>query len=347
MNQVIIHAGFHKTATTSIQKTCARNQDKLEKLGFNYPLFYLNNRVIDNHSIPLYTLFASHPDNYHINIRWAVDISEANQQYEQQLNDILEKKCQKIILSGEDISHFTELEFSRMLNKIYSYGYDVRVIVFVRSPFSYLSSSIQEEVKTGLPIEKVNYRHTINEIQKISSVFPEAEFFSFQEACKHSHGPIGYFLNLINIDDFSDLEFCDSNISMSNQAIRLISYINQEQPLIIENQINPFRCNGDIKHFYRIKGEKFRLNHHELEKFQNEIDKENEFLAEKYGVSFCDQKPYLLSENNDWSEQQLEQLKIVISKIDNQNLTMIAYDYFKNKIHLDKQKVSEIFFHKI
>ena len=122
MGQVIIHAGFHKTATTSIQKTFAENCKQLEKLGFYYPLFYLDDRLIDNHSMPFSSLFMSNPEQYHMNARWKVDANEANQQYKQQLNGILHKKLNKILISGEDISMLTRSELSRMIEKIYSYA---------------------------------------------------------------------------------------------------------------------------------------------------------------------------------------------------------------------------------
>ena len=345
MKQIIIHAGFHKTATTSIQDTCAKNKDKLEELGFYYPIFNLGSRVIANHSVPFYSLFANQPDKYHINIRWGVDAREANKKYEGQFNHILKQKHEKIIISGEDISYLSQLELNRIKEKIQSHGYDIRVIVFVRSPLSYINSESQQQVKHGSSIEEVVYLKTINKIKKIEAVFPEAEFFSFRDACQHKHGPVGNFFEVTGVDDFSSLEFINSNTSTSNQVIRLISFINKEQPFFINNKINPCRRNGDTAKLHRIKGNKFQLNENELKKFKDQINQENKYLLNKFGASFCDKKPYWSSDlkETQWSDEQIEQLKTAISESD-ENIKVIAYDYFKKIICLDEEKLSYVFF---
>lgn len=343
MRQVIIHAGFPKTATTSIQITCAKNQSKLEELGLHYPRFLLNNRPIYNHSIPFISMFTANPELYHINIRKKVNVDEANKKYEQQLNEILQKKLKKIVISGEGISDLTKSEISKMREKISSYGYGIRVIIFVRSPFSLYNSSLQQQIKSGRSIEIYKPPRIKNKIEKIISVFPEAEFHSFRDVCKHNHGPVGYFLSLIGVKNFSEIEFIYSNESLSNQAARLISYINEKQPFWIKKTINPLRSQGDTNIFKEIKGDKFKLTSNELEKFKHTLDRTNEYLLEKFGAEFCDSKPYLPLEeenHNHWSEEQLEQLKVAVSRIDNSGvLKGITYDYFKNIIKLDEEKL--------
>ena len=347
MKQIIIHAGFHKTATSSIQKTCAKNKDKLQELGFYYPLFNLDRRVIPNHSIPFYSLFSSNPDKYHVNVRWGAKTSEVNKKYEEQLNHILEQKYNKILISGEDISILSQLELNKIRKKIQSHAYDIRVIIFVRRPLSSVNSVIQQRIKDGSSIETEygNYKTRINKIQKIKSVFPEAEFFSFRESCNHKYGPVGYFLEIIGVSKFSHLEFIKNNQSASDQAIRLISFINKEQPLFINGKISSVRKSGDTNKLLQIKGDKFQLNKNELTKFKNKISEENEFFLNKFGISFCDLQQDFVPDRtkNNWSSTQLKQLKIAISKID-ENLKIIAYDYFKNIICLDKKQISSIFF---
>lgn len=344
MGQVIIHAGFHKTATTSIQKTCAKNRKQLEKLGFYYPLFYLNETLFDNHSALFYSMFTSNPERYHVNVNWKVDVNEANKKYEQQLNELLQKKLNKIVISGEDISVLTKSELSRMKEKIYSYGYSIRLIILVRSPFSSLNSFIQQQIKSGRSIEKANCQSTKNRIENIISVFPEAEFYSFQKSCKHNYGPIGYFLNLIGVNNYSEIDFFDSNTSISNQSARLISYINERHPLWINEKVNSLVSHNQISLFNKIKGSKFKLTSNEIEKFRHILDKDNEYLSEKFSIDFCDPKPYLTLEENQknyWSREQLEQLKIAIYKIDH-NLVVkeIIRDYFKNIVKLNQQTIS-------
>ncbi len=359
MKQFIIHMGFHKTATTSIQTTCAINKEKLEELGFYYPLFNLDHRVITNHSIPFYSLFTSEPDKYHINVRWGVDPSEANKKYEEQLEHILKQEYEKILISGEDISKLLQTELEKMRTKIQSYGYDIRVIVVVRPPLSSINSSMQEMVKNGYSIENINFNNNkkesqnkkessiITKIKTIESVFPQVEFSSFKDLCQHKYGPVGNFFEIIGVADYSGLEFFRANSSMSEQATRLISFINKEQPLFLNEKINPFRKDRDTAPIHKLKGDKFQLDKNELQHFRDGVDYVNQYLLSKFDASFCDQKPYfpLYTREVNWSDEQVKQLKDVISEVD-ENIKMIAYDYFKNIICLDQEKLADVFFQK-
>ena len=353
MKQVIIHAGFHKTATTSIQETCAINKDKLAEQGFYYPIFNLDHRVITNHSIPFYSLFTSEPEKYHINVRWGIEPSKANQKYEAQLNQILQQKQEKILISGEDISKLSQVELERMRKKIQSYGYDIRVIVVIRSPLSAINSMIMETVKNGYTIENLNLgsdtdkskSSIITKIETIESVFPKADFYSFRDLLNHKYGPVGHFLEIIGVPNFSNFDFFRSNESISDQATRLISFINKEQPLFLNGKINILRSSQDTAPIHLLKGNKFQLNHNELKQLRQVINRLNQYLLNKFNASFCDKESYfsLKEPERKWSHEQIEQLKIIISKVDN-NIKIIAYDYFKNIICLDKEKLSYIFF---
>ncbi|MEM9274414.1 MAG: tetratricopeptide repeat protein, partial [Cyanobacteria bacterium P01_F01_bin.143] len=326
-------------------KTCANNRDELEKLGLYYPLFELDDKVITNHSIPFVSLFKNRPEEYHANIRMEVDVSEINKKYEEQLNQILNQKYTKIVISGEGISSLSESELDKAITKIQSYGYGVRLVIFIRPPLSFINSAIQQKIKGGHYIESLNISSTIDVISKIESVFPETEFFSFTDACQHKYGPVGYFLQIIGVDDFSNLEFSRSNDSISAQVTRLISFINQEQPFFTKDiKKNPFRRNADTRKFWRIEGDKFQANQNEMKKFESQINKDNQYLLSRFGASFCDNKTFaqIKTQSNKWSDGQLKQLKQIISKVD-ENIKLIAYDYFKNIICLDKQELSHIF----
>ena len=102
-----LHVGLHKTASTSFQLACAEQKDLLNQAGIAYPVFTCeeaNQSYIVNHSIPLYSLFSSSPESYHINIRWGIrDIEGCKASYSRQLSKALDES-ESIILSGEDVS---------------------------------------------------------------------------------------------------------------------------------------------------------------------------------------------------------------------------------------------------
>ena len=351
MKQVIIHAGFHKTATKSIQKSCAMNQDKLAKRGFYYPIFHLDDRVITNHSIPFYSLFTSEPEKFHLNVLWNVDPVEANKKYEEQLERVLEQKIEKIIISGEDIAGLSQLELERMRNKIYAYDYDIRVIVVVRAPLSYLNSSIQETVKTGYTIEDIKYHYNPSilktRIETIESVFPQTSFFPFQDLLQHQYGPVGFFWETIGVSNFSNLEVFRANDSISDQATRLIDFINQEEPFyshIPTKKLNPLRRHGDTVLINKLEGDRFQLKEDELYQFKYELEQANQYLSTKFNGSFCDKLPYNLSlaKNQSWSQGQIEQLRRIVPQL-NSNIRNISYKYFKDIVCLEQKNLHYAF----
>ena len=68
MKRFILHVGFHKTATSSIQQTLALNLDQLAEQGYRYPIFEYNGLKITNHSIPFYSTYCKEPQKYNMNI---------------------------------------------------------------------------------------------------------------------------------------------------------------------------------------------------------------------------------------------------------------------------------------
>ena len=68
MKELILHVGFHKTATGSFQATCAKNRELLDDQGIYHPSFSLVNKVINNHSAPIASLFTKDPSSLRVNV---------------------------------------------------------------------------------------------------------------------------------------------------------------------------------------------------------------------------------------------------------------------------------------
>ena len=68
LKELILHVGFHKTATSSFQATCVKNRELLADQGIYYPSFSLVNKVINNHSAPIASLFTKDPSSLRVNV---------------------------------------------------------------------------------------------------------------------------------------------------------------------------------------------------------------------------------------------------------------------------------------
>lgn len=324
MKEVILHMGFHKSGSSSIQATCTRNRSILKKKGIHYPVFIFRDKKITNHSIPIYSLFTPSPHTFHINIKWEVDAEEVNREYREQLDEILSNE-EKIILSGESISALPEDSLFSLRKYIEERGFRITPVAFVRSPVSYQVSAAQERVKNGSTIVFGENYFPGNKIKKLQSVFSEnITFYPFKQVCDHDYGPAGFFLNLIGLAkrDLKKIQYSRTNTSLSDQATRLIAHINDLEPLYIADKksggrmLNPNRSYKDTILLEKIGGNKYKPVLSEIQHILEKAAQENDWLKDNLGAEYCDDKMDLEFNRQPyhWDRKQLEQLADALAK---------------------------------
>jgi hypothetical protein len=272
MKELILHLGFHKTATSSIQETLGNNIAILNQNGLCFPIFRgPENERFCNHSVPIHNIFSNNSKSYRMNLINNVSSINAKNIYKEQLLSFM-KTPHKLLLSGESISTLNLQE----LKELHSFfqGYKIRVIAFIRDSYSYHCSAIQQRVKGGTecltnPEVVKNSRKVIN----IKSIFPETEFHSFQKACDFEGGPVRYFLELIDCN-YKEIDALKLNEGVSFHSVRLLNYINKKEPAIIDGFPNPTR-KGFTPHNIKFGIRRFVLTQDELSGVIDEIKKED------------------------------------------------------------------------
>jgi hypothetical protein len=148
LHTCILHAGMHKTGSTSIQHTLS----SMNLEDYDYPEF-----VLPNHSELLQTVFMDNPEKYHINVIKGYsyrEIINLRRQYKNILHESIKKagKTGKsgIIISAESLSLPGEQ------NKLYKireflngYCSEIKVIGYVRPPVAFMQSLFQEIIRNG------------------------------------------------------------------------------------------------------------------------------------------------------------------------------------------------------
>jgi len=272
MNELILHVGMHKTATSSIQNTLYSNRDFFETKNFYYPKNWG-----ENHSIEIYSIFCDNPLSYHINIRKGFDklsIEEHNKNIKKSIVDEVQSiDNKKVIFSGEDISSLTSKnlkEFKKFIINELKIN-NIKIIISTRESLSYHTSVIQELIKNGNNVknyipQEINKLYT-NKISKFIEVFGKENIliYKFEDTFESKYGPVGYFLNLIGMkeNDLTQIKVSKSNEGISDKAIDLINFINIKVPLFSNNKITKGRENSDTSLLTFIKGNKFRLKKEE------------------------------------------------------------------------------------
>ena len=300
-----LHLGLHKTASSSFQQTCAANRRCLDSHGLHYPLFACQysqpkRLKINNHSVPLRSLYDQKPQNYHINKRWKVTrLKDAIADYESQLSAALAVDS-SIVLSGEGLSLLSGQALSRLAQRIQAAGFEIRPIALVRSPLDYAHSIAQQLIRGGQHLELVGCgplflpkpmrRLTIpdgqRELAMLRSVFgAQLELVPFRRACGHSHGPVGYLLEVFcGLSALDSIQFKSTQESKSNGWVRLQNLINRRWPAFDQNkQLN-------AEHF-RLKDAlaatgKFRLTRKEVSLLEQQLSESNQAMLTLLGNEF-------------------------------------------------------------
>ncbi|MDO6523487.1 hypothetical protein Q4578_17970 [Shimia thalassica] len=162
---VILHIGFPKTATTSLQRVFSDNRDAFSDKGLLYP-------IVDSDFKQRYLkAFLSKPGATELKINSAI---------KKKLNDVKQLVAanpgKHVLLSCEELTNSQSFDVrAPLLNELRKYlrslSQDIRVVSYVREPSAYYLSRMQEHVKSAggiVPPEqfKPDFAHSIEQYEK-------------------------------------------------------------------------------------------------------------------------------------------------------------------------------------
>lgn len=316
----IIHTGFHKTGSSSIQHSLAYNRGLLADSGYLYPKFILNGIEFYNRSAPLYGLYCEEPEKFaHY---WYHSKLEAGY-----INDHLEKLFQddlwnrnKLIFSDEFVAGLSKEALIRLRDNFSSNGFKLRVISFVREPYNLMVSVSQQQARRSAIKKILSGNRCQKEVQKIKTlkdVFGDAaEFYSFEKTCSHQSGPVGFFFDLLGIA-LKPERALRINEGMSQYSTRLLSYINEKAPLVKRGtEINPIRQRLDTWLMAQIPGGKFQLNKDEAECIKPRVLEARKSIETLLGEGFLPPLNLACSDSEIWGEEQIDFILRSASKLD-------------------------------
>jgi hypothetical protein len=284
--RLILHVGFHKTASTAIQEVLYENRQELEKRRIRVPEFTdPDGRKVRNHSRFIYSLFCEKPESYRINVLRGWDAPATNALYAAQLQAALAEDL-TLVLSGEGISALPADRLAMLRDKCEEAGYEIEVLAFVRGPYSMLCSSIQEICKGGsVGLAQKNIQPRSEYAAALAATFANVRFFSFADACRHSGGPVGFFLEHAGVGDVDFDTSKTVNSGLGQQTVRLVNYINEHNPNVVNRQRNP----DYVQYFperIAFDDTRFLLTPTELERWAPWLTREIEVLGKATGLDF-------------------------------------------------------------
>ncbi len=341
----VIHAGFHKTASTSIQHALADHRDLLAAHGYCYPDFRPNGEEFYNRSIPLAGVYREDPENF-LHFQFFNDLApdDLKAQLRKQLRcDIWQRD--KLIFSDEFVSTLSPSALVWLRDDLVEHGFQIRVISYIREP-SRLLVSMGQQFSRNRPfsimeaVKRVKFRSAA--IGNLQSVFGDsAEFYSFEDCCQHPQGPVGHFFDLIDVP-VPATSFPVLNESMSAQAVRIQGHINSVVPRFLERpQPHPLRPLSDSSVLALIPGDKFYLTDDEMIEAKPQIERARQAISDFLGDDFLPEPTYSTSGLPRWSTMQLDYL---LGKFDMMDLHILirVRDYLQTAVLADEHAVSKV-----
>lgn len=238
----IVHAGLHKTGTSSIQHFLS----KTKSINFSY-----FNLFRPNHSFAIYSMFSKNRDTYHFHSnanRTTNDIVEFNNNMDTLFKIHLQKnpKHNTFVISAEDISVLDKESLEQFKTYLDNYFNNIKIVIYIRAPYSYMNSAIQEIIKKPTQqdfyqIINSNYPNYRKKIEKFDLLFGKGNV----NLCFFSKN------NLINKDIINDflqknsLEVENDTSILKNESLSLeelaINYLKNKKLLELPEDKTQYR----------------------------------------------------------------------------------------------------------
>jgi hypothetical protein len=293
--KIILHIGLPKTGTTTIQNVLHANRDfLLRREGALHPSLAPNQNTAFN------TIFRDDPRKLKANKRAGFTTEEIAARRKRFLNsldaEISSSEWDTLLLSAEGVSNLLEPELLRLREWGEKYSSEWIVLVCVRHPVDWSRSVIQQRLKGGDTLQQLyeepptpKYRWKIS---RAISVFGQenVRVFDFEGAVKKEGGIVRAFAEQAGLNASSG-EFLASravryNESLSLEAAWILSSLNRQRPMFVDNVLAPRRSQRRDELFYlkRIEGRKFDVPDSVKEKIRSHSREDVAWLNETFGL---------------------------------------------------------------
>ena len=327
--RIILHAGLHKTGTTSVQENCFRHRDLLLQHGVEYPVFSFRERQIINHSDPLAGVFSSRPRAYGMARRQGVedDPAEASTAFTGQLNKILaEPRGTTLLLSAEMVSDFNANDMQALRRRLQDATDDFHVIAYVRSPQSSLASILQQRALAGSAVDPHKLVNLVGQrFKRLRQGFGDIlQLYNFHEAAVEDGGLVGHFFRALGLPQATvdGLEFSRANPKMPMEAYRLMQAINRAYPVDGVASHGVKRHYHDLRPLYALPGQPFRIECLQDQALSEALASQSQWLATELGWEFPEVSHH--TPEPLWQTPTLLELETAISTLGNSELRNAA-----------------------
>ena len=263
--RIVLHTGFPKTGTTTVQNTLYGQREKLlETYGLLYP------SIAPNHTDAMCTMFLANPLQHITNRAKNLTKAQARKlkaKYKAEMEEEINAKDWRVLLiSAEGLSNLSATDLSKARDWLTGFTNSISVHTYVRHPVSYSKSVIQQHLKGGETLTDM-YRNPPlanfeGRLSNLEQVFGRQamRIFAFEDAAASDEPLSQVFLRHVNPAwELLVPEGRATNTSMSHEAALILNSLNVQIPLFVDGKRNPERSHSVLAQIMRISGNRFAL----------------------------------------------------------------------------------------
>jgi hypothetical protein len=328
--QIVLLAGLHKTATSSIQATCVANVERLREAGWVYPLRLGGKDDRGNHSAVMVALFRQEP--LKVGLLRQLDVGQDDEDLSgvKRFRETAVRRLEgapdiNLLMVAEAASTLTRSEMLQMKEWFVQRGWKMRVMCHVRHVSSWLHSMVAQRVNgqmrmsIGAAVDEFRQAGGLvrPRLENLRTVFPDLEVYSHEAAVGHGRGPAGFMLKQLGVRVGAGWPVVRANEGRGDCATRFLSLLNEEFGLADgTGRLNPrFLHLKELRGGIQLPGDKFRLRAHEAAALADMLRDENEWLRREFGEAFCDPRIALDDEPVRWRDEALAGMGQALRKL--------------------------------
>ncbi|WP_444919151.1 hypothetical protein [Microbulbifer sp. JMSA003] len=260
MSRIILHAGMHKTGTSSIQAMLNSNRDSLRNNDWEYVFLPKDAKAA-------YGYIHSSPDS--------CTYSEAKKELE---GIISGSDCKNFIFSSEDMTAALQSEDlwvskGERVSQLFESLGNIEVLIYYRRQDSFYESAFQQRAKEGVPL---NFKETLKRLPIMSSMDWYSKF-KFFESCfsdskftyisyEKAYGGIGItgsFLKYASLNDIIPIDHSKSDNASSKILTKIFAeygpILDPHDQSLLSDVLCEYERAGDFRR-YRLLSLEDRLS---------------------------------------------------------------------------------------
>ncbi|WP_077329208.1 hypothetical protein [Virgibacillus siamensis] len=347
IKEVILHVGWSKTGTSSIQSTLydENNNKLLLNEGILYPTCWQS-----NHGVALCSAFSPDPGKYAVNkfpkVLSKDEIEKKDRfnlkKFEETVNN---SSAKKLVISGEGILPLPNESINNLKKYLREIGLKkakFKILIYTRNPVSWTGSTLQQRFKDGFryaPAMDKLKNQTLptlfqDKIGKFIDIFGKkaVHVYSFEEARTHDNGMVGHFLEQLNADKETaeKMKEIRKNDGMSMFTGEFLKYINGNVPLFKNGKPNKKRHRRDHQPLLTLPGDKFDLPMQTKKEISLIVQNDLKWLKNKYHIDYLHEeiKEKNNYENVDKTFDAIEKIYPTLTKTIRNSIV----DFMENKL---------------